>query len=104
MAAVSTSAGDTATTDELDSPVEVAKGDPTGPPPVLSVGDDDIFWVSKLHVALMAGGFYPSDDELDNWMFAEGTQSALLTFQACNELPETGQGREQRQEQFCLWK
>jgi len=31
---------------------------------------------------MAAAGFYPSDDELDNWMFAEGTQSALLTFQA----------------------
>lgn len=71
--------------------VEVQKGDPSGPPPVLSMGDDDIFWVSKLHDGLLASGFYPNDDEIENWLFAEGTQSALLTFQACNDVPETGE-------------
>jgi hypothetical protein len=28
--------------------------------------------------------------QLENWLFAESTQNALLTFQACNGIPETG--------------
>jgi hypothetical protein len=31
-------------------PVEVSKAPPDGPPPLLKQGDDDIFWVSELHV------------------------------------------------------
>jgi hypothetical protein len=54
------------------------------------VGDDDIFWVSQLHGGLMAAGFYPSDEEVENWVFGEGTQGALLMFQACNNVAETG--------------
>jgi hypothetical protein len=44
--------------------VEVQKGDPEGPPPVLAAGDDDIYWVSKLHDGLMSAGFYPADEEV----------------------------------------
>jgi hypothetical protein len=43
---------------------EVQKGDPEGPPPVLAAGDDDIYWVSKLHDGLISAGFYPADDEV----------------------------------------
>jgi hypothetical protein len=46
------------------APVEVQKGDPQGPPPLLAVGDDDIFWVAKLHDGLLSAGYYPSDDEV----------------------------------------
>jgi hypothetical protein len=28
--------------------------------------------------------------QVESWFFAESTQTALLTFQACNDLPETG--------------
>lgn len=59
------------------------------PVPVPS-GDDDIFWVSKLHTGLTAAGYFPPDDDLDAWLFGEGTQSALLAYQACEGLPETG--------------
>eukprot|EP00879_Flechtneria_rotunda_P022601 GHRR01023867.1.p1 GENE.GHRR01023867.1~~GHRR01023867.1.p1 ORF type:complete len:646 (+),score=252.77 GHRR01023867.1:133-1938(+) len=72
------------------APAEMQEGDPAGPPPVLAAGDDDIFWVSKLHNALMAAGFYPSEEEVENWMFGDGTLTALLTFQACSGIPETG--------------
>jgi hypothetical protein len=77
-------------TESNSMPVEVQKGDPAGPPPLLMLGDDDIFWVSKLHSGLMAAGFYPSDEEVENWVFGEGTQGALLMFQACHDLAETG--------------
>lgn len=63
---------------------------PTGPPPTLTIGDDDIYWMNQLHVALFDAGFYPGDEDIDDFMFGESTQSAVLTFQACNGLPETG--------------
>jgi hypothetical protein len=48
----------------LSAPVETQKSDPHGPPPLLCIGDDDIFWVAKLHASLMSHGYYPSDDEV----------------------------------------
>jgi hypothetical protein len=48
-------------------PIEVQKGDPEGPPPILIVGDDDIYWVSKLHDGLQTAGFYPADEEVREW-------------------------------------
>ena len=63
---------------------------PTGPPPTLTVGDDDIYWVNQLHVALVDAGFYPGDEDIDDIIFGESTQSALLTFQACSRIPESG--------------
>ena len=63
---------------------------PSGPPPNLTFGDDDIYWMNQLHVALVDAGFYPGDEDIDDFIFGESTQSALLTFQACNCLPETG--------------
>jgi hypothetical protein len=29
--------------------------------------------------------------QVESWLFADGTQTALLTFQACSKLPETGE-------------
>lgn len=63
---------------------------PTGPPPTLTMGDDDIYWVNQLHVALVDAGFYPGDEDIDDFIFGESTQSALLTFQACSGIPESG--------------
>ncbi|KAK9815597.1 hypothetical protein WJX72_006548 [[Myrmecia] bisecta] len=61
-----------------------------GPPPSLMQGADDIFWVSQLHAALLERGFFPGEEEMEDWVFGSQTHSALLTFQACEGLPETG--------------
>ena len=71
---------------EDDVPAEV----PTGPPPSLTVGDDDIYWMNQLHVALVDEGYFPGDEDIDDFFFGSQTQSALLTFQACSGLEETG--------------
>jgi len=63
---------------------------PSGPPPLLAAGADDVYWVSKLHAALEVACCYPPDDELEDFYFGEGTQAALLSYQACNGLDETG--------------
>ena len=63
---------------------------PTGPPPSLTVGDDDIYWMNQLHVALVDEGYFPGDEDIDDFFFGSQTQSALLTFQACSGLEETG--------------
>ena len=63
---------------------------PTGPPPLLSIGSEDIFWVNQLHTALIDAGYYPGDDDIDVFFFGDSTQSALMTFQACEGLDETG--------------
>jgi peptidoglycan hydrolase-like protein with peptidoglycan-binding domain len=63
---------------------------PSGPPPTLTAGADDIYWMNQLHVALVDEGYYPGDEDIEDFFFGESTQSALLTFQACNSLPETG--------------
>ncbi|GLC56122.1 hypothetical protein PLESTB_001066700 [Pleodorina starrii] len=75
---------------EEELPVEVAKAAPTDPPPDLVQGDDDIFWLSKLHGALEERGFFPGDDDMENWFFGETTLAAVLSFQASERLPETG--------------
>lgn len=59
----------------------VGRAQSRGPPPVLAVGADDIFWVNQLHAGLVKEGFSAGDDEMDEWIFGDGTQSALLTFQ-----------------------
>lgn len=61
-----------------------------GPPPPLSLGADDIFWVNQLHTALVDAGFYPGDEDIDDFYFGDSTQSAVLSFQACSSLSETG--------------
>jgi hypothetical protein len=42
----------------------------------------------------MDAGYYPSDDDVENWFFGDSTQTALLTFQECAGLPQTGEGYE----------
>jgi len=63
---------------------------PSGPPPSLTMGDDDIYWMNQLHVALVDEGYFPGDEDIDDFFFGSQTQSALLTFQACSGLEETG--------------
>ncbi len=70
--------------------VETVAAPPTGPPPLLAVGADDIFWVAKLHAALDAAGCYAPDEETEDFYFLEGTAAALVTYQAINGLAETG--------------
>eukprot|EP01024_Parvocaulis_polyphysoides_P044370 TRINITY_DN4086_c0_g1_i7.p1 TRINITY_DN4086_c0_g1~~TRINITY_DN4086_c0_g1_i7.p1 ORF type:complete len:633 (+),score=134.51 TRINITY_DN4086_c0_g1_i7:104-1900(+) len=74
--------------EEIAAPV--VKETPSGPPPVLSLGSDDIFWVNQLQAGLLTAGFYCGEEEMEDWYFGEQTQSALLTFQACSSIPETG--------------
>jgi len=69
-------------------PSKVSQGE--GSWPTLSVGDDDVYYVGLLHQALEANGFYPPEEEVDDIMFQEGTQEAILSWQACNGLQETG--------------
>lgn len=49
--------------------------------PVLVPGCDDIYWMNHLHGALANQGYFPGDEEMESWLFADQTQSALLTFQ-----------------------
>jgi len=63
---------------------------PKGPPPPLSVGADDIFWVNQLHTALADEGYYPGDEDIDDFYFGDSTQGAVMTFQACSGLTESG--------------
>ena len=63
------------------SPPEEAPAAASAAPPMLAHGADDIFWVAHLHTALDAAGYYPGEEEMEAWLFGEGTLSALLTFQ-----------------------
>eukprot|EP00967_Tisochrysis_lutea_P155093 scaffold309646_cov17-Tisochrysis_lutea.AAC.2 len=56
--------------------------------PELSLGDDDIEWVSVLHRGLQSAGYYPSDDECENWLFGEGTQKYVSGRQMGRALPK----------------
>jgi hypothetical protein len=76
--------------EEIINKLETTGASPTGPPPDLAVGSDDIFWVNQLHTAMVDAGFYPGDDEIDAFFFGDSTLSALMTFQACEGLSETG--------------
>ncbi|CAD7697774.1 unnamed protein product [Ostreobium quekettii] len=81
---------ETAATGGERVPLEVVKSPPTGPPPCLTIGDDDIFWVAQLQQGLARAGYFPGDDDMEDYVFGEGTLSALLTYQACEGLEETG--------------
>ena len=35
-----------------------------------------------LQAGLLRAGYFPGDEEMEDWVFGGGTQSALLTFQA----------------------
>ena len=60
--------------------------------PLLGLGCDDVAAMRFLHVALGALGFSSGEEEEAEWYFGPGTETALLTFQACTvpALPETG--------------
>lgn len=73
-----------------DAEIEVMKSPPTGPPPDLVEGDDDIYWVCKLHQSLEKKGFFCGEEDCEDFIFAQGTTTALLSFQACEGLTETG--------------
>jgi len=60
------------------------------PPPPLAFGEDDLFWVNQLHTGLVAKGYYPGDDDIEDFMFTDGTQRAVMTMQACEGLVESG--------------
>lgn len=81
-----------AASEETPLPVETqpAPAVPDGERPMLTVGCDDIPWMSALHTALGKAGFHPGDEDMEEWLFGEGTANALLYFQACNDLEETG--------------
>jgi len=62
---------------------------PQGPPPPLCLGSDNIYWVHQLQSGLMDQGYYCGEEEMEDFIFAEGTQSAVLAFQviSCQNYP-----------------
>jgi hypothetical protein len=58
--------------------------------PLLASDSDDIAAMRFLHVALSAAGYYCGEGDETEWLFGEGTLNALLTFQACSGVAETG--------------
>lgn len=58
--------------------------------PVLEEGSEDVYYVAKLQQCLERAGYGVGDDELDEIFFGPCTLEALLTFQACSGLSETG--------------
>eukprot|EP00892_Ulva_mutabilis_P012576 jgi/Ulvmu1/9691/UM055_0029.1 len=73
-----------------DGPVETEKAPKDGKPPILNIGDDDIYWTAALQRALLKNGVYCGEDDEADFYFGSGTQTAVLTYQAINNLPETG--------------
>ncbi|KAK9839516.1 hypothetical protein WJX81_006803 [Elliptochloris bilobata] len=57
--------------------------------PILREGDGGRE-VHSLHIALSRAGFSCHEDELEWWQFGDTTFSALITFQACSGLSESG--------------
>ena len=57
-----------------------------GPPPPLSIGNDDIYWVHQLQSGLMAEGYYCGEEEMEDFVFGSGTESAVLSFQVKSQL------------------
>ena len=58
--------------------------------PLLANGCEDIAAMRFLHVALSAAGYYCGEVDETEWLFGEGTLNAVLTFQACSGVAETG--------------
>lgn len=54
---------------------------PQGPPPPLSLGSDDIYWVHQLQSGLMNQGYHCGEEEMEDFIFESGTESAVLAFQ-----------------------
>lgn len=52
-----------------------------GPLPTLAVGNDDIFWMHQLQSSLVKQGYFCGEDETEDFVFASGTESAVLSFQ-----------------------
>jgi hypothetical protein len=48
-----------------------------------------------LQVALLARGYYSGDNDVQSWIFGEGTAEALAQFQSDNKLPATGKSHHQ---------
>ncbi|KAI3437857.1 hypothetical protein D9Q98_000303 [Chlorella vulgaris] len=76
--------------EQATEPVAAQQSAPRGPPPALILGADDLFWVSQLHTGLVDLGYFPGEADIEDLFFGEGTQSALMTMQCCEGLPETG--------------
>ena len=49
---------------------------------MLTAGVDDIFWVNQLQAALLRAGYYPGEEDCEDYIFGDSTHSALVTFQA----------------------
>jgi len=62
---------------------------PTAAWPILREGDGGRL-VHALQVALENAGMSCGDDDEQWWQFGDSTYSALVTFQACSGLPESG--------------
>ena len=69
--------------------VIVTRSPPRAAWPILREGDGGRH-VHELQVALNRAGFHCGDDDEQWWQFGDATYSALLTFQACSSLPESG--------------
>ncbi len=48
--------------------------------------------MNALHSGLAILGYNVDDLEVENWLFGDGTNEAVLTFQSGAKLPETGAG------------
>ena len=57
--------------------------------PVLRVEDGGME-VHKLQVLLDEQGYYSGEEDMEYWFFGTTTENALGTFQASNNLPDTG--------------
>lgn len=58
-----------------------AAPDSQGPPPHLSLGSDDIYWVYQLQSKLMNEGYYCGEEEMEDFIFESDTERAVLAFQ-----------------------
>lgn len=75
--------------DEETVAIETRPAKPTTAWPILREGDGGR-QVHALQVALDAAGMSCGEDDEQWWQFGDSTHSALVTFQACEGLPESG--------------
>ena len=59
---------------------------PQGLPPPLSLGSDNIYWVNQLQSGLMNQGYYSGEEEMEDFIFESGTESAVLAYQVTHQL------------------
>ena len=59
---------------------------PQGAPPHVSLGSDDIYWVNQLQSGLMKQGYYCGEEEMEDFIFESGTESAVLAFQVIDHI------------------